>query len=122
MIEGTRVIDGSDNRGALREGWAADMTIIDLDGLTQDLVYEPTDASGLLLARMTGGLVTGLVVAGEPVLAERRLLRIDFDAALQELRTQSTADAGSLADRHRMASRMREAIRAYYAAGAHVNG
>jgi len=120
LLGGARVIDGASDRGVLQKGRAADFAVIDLNALTEDLVLEMTDLSRLLLARMTAARVSDLMVAGEAVLADRRLVNVDFEAAQQELRAQSAAASEDLAERHRKADCMREAIRAYYAAGAHL--
>jgi cytosine/adenosine deaminase-related metal-dependent hydrolase len=91
-----RLANGAPSSGALGVGAPADILVLDLDALDRDAVMavEPVD---LVFARATAGHVARLIVAGEEIVRDGRLTRVDLDAAESELRRQYRANMPSRA-------------------------
>ena len=119
LLEGGRVVGLDGQCGALRTGGAADFAVLDLDALLENTLYDTADMGRLLIDRMTAGRVQGLVVAGVPVLAEGKLVGVDYDAACAEFREQCRRGARDMPQRQ-FATRIQDAVRRYYASGAHL--
>jgi cytosine/adenosine deaminase-related metal-dependent hydrolase len=90
IVGNGRFANGAPGPGALGVGAPADILVLDLDMLDRDAVMavEPID---LVFARATAGHVAGLIVAGQEIVRDGRLLRVDLDAAEGELRRQYRA-------------------------------
>jgi hypothetical protein len=70
--------------------------VLDLDALDRDAVMavEPID---LVFARATAAHVASLIVAGDEIVRDGQLTRVDLEAAEAELRRQYRANAPSRA-------------------------
>src|SRR5271156_1375474 len=87
---------GAPGPGALTAGAPADILVLDLDALDRDAVMavEPID---LVFARASAAHVARLVVAGEEIARDGRIVRVDVDAAESALRRQYRANMRSRA-------------------------
>lgn len=96
IVANGRFANGAPGAGTLAVGEPADVLVVDLDALDRDAVMavEPID---LVFARATAAHVAGLIVAGEEVVRDGRLTRVDLEAAEAELRRQYRANAQSRA-------------------------
>jgi cytosine/adenosine deaminase-related metal-dependent hydrolase len=90
IVANGRFANGAPSDGALGVGAPADILALDLDVLDRDAVtaVEPVD---LVFARATAAHVARLIVAGEEIVREGRLTRVDLDAAEGKLRRQYRA-------------------------------
>ncbi len=96
MVANGRFANGAPGPGALSIGAPADILALDLDALDRDAVMavEPVD---LVFARATAAHVARLFVAGQEVVRDGRLIRVDLDAVEGELRVQYRARMSSRA-------------------------
>ncbi len=96
MVAIGRFANGAPGPGALSIGAPADILALDLDALDRDAVMavEPVD---LVFARATAAHVARLFVAGQEVVRDGRLIRVDLDAVEGELRVQYRARMSSRA-------------------------
>jgi isopenicillin N synthase-like dioxygenase len=87
IVGNGRFANGAPGSGELAVGEPADILVLDLDALDRDAVMavEPID---FVFARATAAHVSGLIVAGEEVVRDERLARVDLKAAEAELRQQ----------------------------------
>lgn len=82
-VHGARLLGAEGQRGMLTAGQAADIVLIDADGVSMSPMGEPHTQ---LLHYETGAGVTDVFVAGEQVVADRKPTRFDADAILGEAR------------------------------------
>ena len=96
IVANGRFANGAPGPGALSVGAPADILALDLDALDRDAVMavEPVD---LIFARATAAHVARLFVAGQEVVRDGRLIRVDLDAVEGELRVQYRARMSSRA-------------------------
>ena len=96
MVANGRFANGAPGPGALSIGAPADILALDLDALDRDAVMavEPVD---LVFARATAAHVARLFVAGQEIVRDGRLIRVDLDAVEGELRVQYRARMSSRA-------------------------
>jgi cytosine/adenosine deaminase-related metal-dependent hydrolase len=96
IVANGRFANGAPGPGALSVGAPADILALDLDALDRDAVMavEPVD---LIFARATAAHVARLFVAGQEVVRDGRLIRVDLDAVEDELRVQYRARMSSRA-------------------------
>jgi cytosine/adenosine deaminase-related metal-dependent hydrolase len=96
IVANGRFANGAPGPGALSVGAPADILALDLDALDRDAVIavEPVD---LIFARATAAHVARLFVAGQEVVRDGRLIRVDLDAVEGELRVQYRARMSSRA-------------------------
>jgi cytosine/adenosine deaminase-related metal-dependent hydrolase len=96
IVGNGRFANGAPGSGELAVGEPADILVLDLDALDRDAVIavEPID---LVFARATAAHVAELIVAGEEVVRDGCLTRVDLKAAEVELRRQYRANAPSRA-------------------------
>lgn len=80
---GARALGAEGERGMLQAGQAADVVLVDADGLSMTPMGEPHTQ---LLHYETGAGVTDVFVAGEQVLANGQPTRIDPNGILEEAR------------------------------------
>ena len=80
-----RFANGAPGDGALQVGAPADILVLDLDRLDRDAVM-PVEPIDLVFARANAAHVAELVVAGERIVRDGRLVRADLDAAEAALR------------------------------------
>jgi cytosine/adenosine deaminase-related metal-dependent hydrolase len=96
IVANGRFANGAPGDGALSVGAPADILALDLDALDRDSVMavEPID---LVFARATAAHIARLLVAGQEIVCDGRLIRVDLDAAEDELRRQYRAEMSSRA-------------------------
>ncbi len=96
IVANGRFANGAPGDGALAVGAPADILVLDLDALDRDAVIgvEPVD---LVFARATAAHVARLLVAGQEIVRDGRLVRVDLDATEGELRRQYRAKMPSRA-------------------------
>ena len=119
---GFRCIDGSDDYGEVVPGARADLVVLDYAAITEDFLTPEQDEIDILLARATSRHARDLVVAGRRVVGNGVLIGLDLADAEREFMDRArriTALDAEQAARHR---RHREGVRAYYAAGCHLDG
>ena len=118
---GFRCIDGSDDYGEVVPGARADLVVLDYAAITEDFLTPEQDEVDIVLARATSRDVRDLLVAGRRVVGDGVLVGLDLPEVEREFmdhaRRVAILDAGQAA-LHR---RCREAVRAYYAGGHHVD-
>ena len=85
-----RFANGAPGDGALKVDGPADILLLDLDQLDRDAVM-PVEPVDLVFARAQRAHVAALYVAGELVVGDGGLTRVDLEAAEQELRAQYRA-------------------------------
>jgi cytosine/adenosine deaminase-related metal-dependent hydrolase len=87
IVANGRFANGASGPGALNVGAPADILVLDLDALDRDgvMAVEPID---LVFARAKAAHVVRLIVAGEEIVREGRLVRVDLDSSEAELRRQ----------------------------------
>jgi cytosine/adenosine deaminase-related metal-dependent hydrolase len=92
IVANGRFANGAPGAGMLVVGEPADILVLDLDALDRDAVMavEPID---LVFARATAAHVASLIVAGEEVVRDGRLTRVDLQATEAELRRQYRTNA-----------------------------
>ena len=119
---GFRSIDGSDDYGAVVPGARADLVVLDYAAMCEDFLVADLDETDVLLTRATSRHVRELLVAGRKVVSDGALAGLDLPAAEGELmdraRRVAAITPGQLAGRQRL----REAVRACYADGRHLEG
>jgi cytosine/adenosine deaminase-related metal-dependent hydrolase len=96
IVANGRFANSAPGIGALMVGAPADILVLNLDALDRDAVMavEPID---LVFARASATHVARLVVAGEEIAHDGRLVRVDLDAAESALRHQYRANMRSRA-------------------------
>ena len=82
-----RFANGAPGDGALRAGAPADILVLDLDALDRDAVM-PVEPIDLVFARATAAHVAKLYVAGNEIVRDGRLTRVDLEAAEAALRCE----------------------------------
>lgn len=91
-----------------------DVVVVDFAALTADSVFDDVSETDILTARMSGTLVTDLIVDGRFVVRDRKLTGFDFEAARCDLRDQARANANGIESARRDAQFLSKAIRQYY--------
>jgi cytosine/adenosine deaminase-related metal-dependent hydrolase len=116
IVVNGRFANGGPGDGSLRAGEPADILVLDLDALDRDAVMsvEPID---LLFARATGAHVTRLIVAGEEIVRDDRLTRVDLDANEAALRAEFRTKAPSRAAFLRAWGDLEPAVAEFYRTG-----
>jgi cytosine/adenosine deaminase-related metal-dependent hydrolase len=116
IVGNGRFANGAPGAGALAVGEPADILVLDLDTLDRDAIMavEPVD---LVFARASGAHVDELIVAGEQVVRDGRLARVDLEAAQAELRRQYRANAPSRAPFLAAWNALEPAAARYYRSG-----
>ena len=90
---------------------------VELNGaaLLADAMFDDLDPASVILTRATGRHVIAMSVAGQSVIEDGALVRVDYEAARRELRQQALLDRPRLlAERDRVRILV-EATRRYYA-------
>lgn len=90
---------------------------VELDGaaLMADAMFDDLDPATVILTRATGRHVRAMCVAGQSVIEDGRLVRVDFEAARRELRQQAFLDQPRLLVERDRVRILVEATRRYYA-------
>jgi cytosine/adenosine deaminase-related metal-dependent hydrolase len=96
IVANGRFANGAPGPGALEVGEPADILELDFDALDRDAVM-PVEPIDLVFARATLTHVARLLVAGQEIVRDGRLTRVDLGAAEGELRRQYRAKLPSRA-------------------------
>jgi siroheme synthase len=103
-------------------GQSADFSLLDYAGMARDLLTAGPGEASLLAARATAAMLKRMVIAGDDVVVEGRLARIDLDDVHRELDAQARHGVQDFLNWQQVAQRMREKLRGFYAAGLHACG
>jgi len=87
IVANGRFANGAPGSGMLGVGAPADILVLDFDALDRDAVM-PVEPVDLVFARASVAHVARLIVAGEEIVRDGRLVRVDLAAAEGELRRQ----------------------------------
>ena len=119
--QGYETFDNSSDAGRLVAGNRADILVLDRSTMTADWLVPPEDLVEMLLARMTMADVRELYVGGRQIVADGKALGVDLPALAREAHDQalSVVRSGEFERRRTLINRHREALRAYYKAGAY---
>jgi cytosine/adenosine deaminase-related metal-dependent hydrolase len=113
---GARVLGFDRWIGSLQPGKQADVVLVDLPALSEPYACEIHDPRDLLLYRGKAEHVRTVLVAGEVLMEDRKLLRLDRDEVVRRLRESIPAD---YAERYRLANApyagLRSAVAAHFA-------
>jgi cytosine/adenosine deaminase-related metal-dependent hydrolase len=96
IVRNGRYANGAPGSGALSVGEPADILVLDLDALDRDAVA-PVEPIDLVFARASAAHLAQLLIAGEEIVRDGRLTRVDLDAAESALRSQYRAKMSSRA-------------------------
>ena len=91
VVRNGRAANGVTGSGLLLAGEPADLIVLDLDRLDRDAVM-PVDPLDYLFARANAAHVAEVIVAGQAIARDGRLLNVDLDAAHAELRARYRRD------------------------------
>ena len=119
---GFRSIDGSDDYGAVAPGARADLVVLDYAAMCEDFLVPDLDETDVLLTRATSRHVRELLVAGRTVVSDGALAGLDLPAAEGELMDRARRVAAITPGQLACRQRLREAVRACYADGRHLEG
>ena len=78
VVANGRFANGAPGDGALEVGAPADILILDLDRLDRDAIM-PVEPIDLVFARATAAHVDRLIVAGQDIVRDGRLVNLDLD-------------------------------------------
>lgn len=90
---------------------------VELDGtaLMADAMFDDLDPAAVILTRATGSHVLAMTVAGQTVIANGKLVRVEYEAARRELREQALLDRPRLVAERDKVRILVEATCRYYA-------
>ena len=91
-----------------------DLVLVDYGALTADSLMDDLDEAEVLLSRMTAAHAKALYVAGQEIMRDGRLTRVDFEGARAELLQQARADLPRLTAERGRVTKLADATRAYY--------
>jgi cytosine/adenosine deaminase-related metal-dependent hydrolase len=74
--------------GAIEAGGAADMLLLDWAALDEDGLLEAPDPVNMLFSRATACHISELIIGGQTIVKDRRVLGVDLPAVRQEVLTQ----------------------------------
>jgi cytosine/adenosine deaminase-related metal-dependent hydrolase len=74
--------------GAIEAGGAADMLLLDWAALDEDGLLEALDPVNMLFSRATACHISELIIGGQTIVKDRRVLGVDLPAVRQEVLTQ----------------------------------
>lgn len=118
---GRRTIDNSESSGLLREGFDADILLLDLEAMSVDAVPELADPLELIMTRSRKAHVSDLYVGGRHVVSGGRLTGVDLEAAEREIVAVARSQAGDLRKDRDLLFRHRDTVRDYYRSGHHLD-
>lgn len=95
---GRFALDGCTTGGRIEPGGDADLLSLDLDQLTSDLIEPDVPAMELLLARAGKCHVRDVIVAGQDVVHDGKLVKIDLPALEAELLARLRREISTTAD------------------------
>ena len=117
---GRRTIDNSEASGLLKEGYDADIMVLDLEAMSEDAIPELADPLQLIMTRSRKAHVSDLYVAGRHVVCEGRLAGVDLEAAEREVVDAARSQAADLLKDRDLLLHHRDTVRSYYQSGHHL--
>ena len=117
---GFRCIDGSEDYGEIVPGARADLVVLDYATMTEDFLTPEQDEVDILLTRATSRHVRELFVAGRRVVGNGALVGLDLPDAEREFMERARRAAALDVGQANRYWRRREAVRAYYKTGHHL--
>ena len=117
---GHAAFDGSDDEGTLAPGRYADLMLLDYERMASDVIGDMCDETDLLLTRMRAEYIDTVIVAGRAVVRSGTAVGVDSDALARELMEQAQPAGDEFARFRPLLERHRQAVRAYYRAGEHL--
>ncbi len=118
---GRRTIDNSESSGLLKDGFDADVMVLDLEALSKDVIPGLADPLDLIMTRSRKAHVTDLYVAGRHVVSEGRLTGVDLDAAESEIGDAAVLKAAGLKAERNLLLHHRDMVGNYYRTGHHLH-
>ena len=88
LKNGRRSVLNTEEGGAIAAGQPADMLLLDWNVVDDDRLRDDLDPLDLLFARITARHVRELIVAGQLVVRDGRVLGVDYPAMRDELMAQ----------------------------------
>lgn len=119
---GRHSISGRGEGAGMAVGEPADIALLDYARLARDVIAPGPGEASLVAARATAAMLKRLVVAGQDVVVDGKLARLDLDAVHRELDAQVRHGAAGFLEWQQIAGRLREKLRGFYAAGLHACG
>ncbi len=119
---GRRSVTGREEGGGIAAGEPADLAVLDYAGMSRDLITDGPGEASLVVTRATMRHLKRLVIAGEDVVVDGRLARVDLDEVQRELDAQVRVAAPGFLEWQQVARRLREKLRGFYSAGLHTCG
>jgi cytosine/adenosine deaminase-related metal-dependent hydrolase len=90
-------VTNSAEGGIIEAGAPADLLLLDYDALDDDALRDDIDPVDIVFARANARHIRELIVAGRPVVQDRRVLGIDLEAARQEVMLRMRAGQPAMA-------------------------
>lgn len=115
------VVGGSGGFGELKAGAIGDIAVYDYAAMARDVYVDSLDETTVFLTRGSARHLKSLFVAGQEVVHDGSLPGLDLGAIQDELHARARADYVPTHAQLELIGRQREAIRHYYAEGAHEN-
>jgi cytosine/adenosine deaminase-related metal-dependent hydrolase len=118
-VHGRATVVGGDGGGRLEIGAPADIAVLDLAAMSDDLITPHFDIADLLLTRMAKRHLRRLIVGGRTIVADGRCVSVDRPALERALRAAAKAGRAAAPPDDWRIARLQQAIAAYYRAGLH---
>jgi cytosine/adenosine deaminase-related metal-dependent hydrolase len=90
-------VTNSAEGGIIEAGAPADLLLLDYDALDDDALRDDIDPVDIVFARANARHIRELIVAGRPVVQDRRVLGIDLEAARREVLLRMRAGQPAMA-------------------------
>ncbi len=119
---GARAVTGRPGKAGLAAGGAADIALVDFDGMSRDVLPGTTPDLEILLARGQAQYISSLWVNGEEVVRQGALVNIDFEAIESELISQARHSADDYLAALPTLQALQSALKSCYRDGLHKSG
>ena len=116
---GARAVTGRADHGLLAPGAPADIAVLDYAAMARDVMPGMVSDRELVLNRATRRHVRSLVVAGEEIARDGKVLGLDQDALEADVIGQAMAVAQKYADAKPLIERLQAVLRQCYLDGLH---
>ncbi|MFQ3613469.1 MAG: amidohydrolase family protein [Cyanobacteriota bacterium] len=120
MRHGTRAVTGLTTAGTLEVGSPADVLFLNYGSLSEDVLPDICDETDLVLGRARAEHVVGLIIGGQPVVQQGRVVGVDEAAIRTELIAQAQAASAQVYALQPLARSFQDQIRRFYAQGQHT--
>ncbi|MEG6510054.1 amidohydrolase family protein [Methyloligella sp. 2.7D] len=116
---GFRIVMNRDGYGRIEPGSPADLVVLDYAKMGRDVIEGMIDPSDVVLTRACNRYVRDLFVAGKQVVAEGRLVNVDFEAVEDEIFAASKAQGERMRALQPVLRRHQQTLARFYQAGNH---